>query len=195
MKKNKLTTYDLRLKTIYILLFTLYLLLFTSCENDLKKVTSSTYIEDTPVQWLKEAELIYSDSGKVQMLLKAPIINRYLGESQYNEFPKGIKAYFYDDKGVVKSYLTAKYAIHMEKKKIMDAKNDVVFVNKENNEQLNTEHLVWDEKKGIIYSDKFVKITTKDEILLGEGFESDETFNKWVIKKPKGSFPIKLDSK
>ena len=178
---------------IWFLLVSFYLLAFISCENDIKKVTSSSVLDETPVQWLKDAELIYSDSGKVQMMLKAPLINRYNGENPYNEFPKGLIAYFYDENGIVKSYLTANYAIHYEKKRIMEAKNNVVFVNEEHKEQLNTEHLVWDEKKAIIFSDQFVKITTKDEILLGEGFESDETFNKWVIKKPKGSFPVKIN--
>lgn len=163
-----------------------------SCENDLKHISSGV-IEEMPVQWLKDAELIYSDSARVQMLLKAPLINRYKGEDEYNEFPKGIKAFFYNHKGEIKSFLTANYAIHFEKMKLMEAKNNVVFVNKENNETLNTEHLVWNEKRGIIYSENFVKITTKDEILIGEGFESDENFEKWVIKKPKGSFPIKVD--
>jgi hypothetical protein len=61
----------------------------------------------------------------------------------------------------------------------------------EKNEQLNTEHLVWDEQKGLIYSDKFVKINTGKEILMGEGMESDERFNRWKIKRPKGSITIK----
>jgi LPS export ABC transporter protein LptC len=175
----------------YILLLVFGILFFVSCENDIKKVSLSG-IEDLPEQTLKDAELIYSDSGKVQMLLKAPVIDRYGGEENYNEFPKGIKASFYDEKGQIKSSLTANYAIHFEKMKIMEAKNNVVLVNRENNEQLNTEHLVWDEKRAIIYSDKFVKITTKDEVLLGEGFESDETFTKWKIISPKGSFPLRV---
>jgi LPS export ABC transporter protein LptC len=165
---------------------------FTSCKNDIKKLTSLAMIEETPVQWLKNAELIYSDSGEVQMILKTPLINRYLGDNPYNEFPKGIIATFYNSKGKIISWLTANYAISFEKKKTIEAKNDVVFVNTENNEKLNTEHLIWDQRKAMIYSDKFVKITTKDEVLLGEGFESDEAFNKWTIKNPKGSFPVEV---
>ena len=175
----------------YFLLLIFNFSVFTSCENDIKKI-SSTSLEEGPMQWLKDAELIYSDSGKTQMILKAPMIYRYGREAQINEFPKGIKAYFYDEHNIVKSHLEANYAIHYEKKKLMEAKNNVIFVNEEHKEKLNTEHLVWDEKKAMIYSDKFVKITTKDEIIFGEGFESDEAFNKWIIKKPKGSFPIKV---
>ena len=68
----------------------------------------------------------------------------------------------------------------------MEAKNNVVIVNAEG-EQLNTEHLIWDRKKRIIYSNVFVKITTEDEIIMGEGFESNEQFSKYKILKPKGT--------
>jgi hypothetical protein len=43
------------------------------------------------------------------------------------------------------------------------------------NEILNTEYLVWDQKKKIIFSDKKVQVTTPNDIIFGEGFESDET--------------------
>lgn len=42
-----------------------------------------------------------------------------------------------------------------------------------------------------IYSDKFVRITTEDEILYGEGFESNQEFTNWKIIKPTGSIKIK----
>lgn len=102
---------------------------------------------------------------------------------------KGISAYFYDINMQVKSKLTANYAINYEKDKIMEARNNVVVVN-EKNEQLNTEKLVWDQQKAIIYSDKYVKINTGKEILWGIGMESDERFEKWHIKNVQGSFSM-----
>ena len=74
----------------------------------------------------------------------------------------------------------------------MEAKNNVVVVN-QIGEKLNTEHLIWDEKKRRIYSNDFVKITKKDEIVIGEGMEADESFDKWVIRKPKATFFINVD--
>ena len=68
----------------------------------------------------------------------------------------------------------------------MEAMNDVVITNAEG-EKLNTEHLIWDRKAQRIYSEVFVKITTEDEIIMGEGFESNETFSKYKILKPKGT--------
>jgi hypothetical protein len=49
------------------------------------------------------------------------------------------------------------------------------------------EHLIWDRAENKIYSNEFVKITTDDEIIMGEGFESNEQFTKYRILKPKGT--------
>ena len=68
----------------------------------------------------------------------------------------------------------------------MEAKYDVVIVNSEG-ERLNTEHLIWDRKNQRIYSNVFVTITTEDEVIMGEGFESNESFTKYKILKPKGT--------
>ena len=68
----------------------------------------------------------------------------------------------------------------------------MVVVNQQN-QTINTELLIWDQKKAMIYSDKFVKITTEDEVLFGDGFESDETFDKWIILKPRGSFRVETE--
>jgi len=35
-----------------------------------------------------------------------------------------------------------------------------------------------------------VKITTADGVVFGEGFDSDENFDHWVIKKTSGSFYV-----
>ncbi len=176
----------------YFLFFLIFLITFISCENDIKVINTIGNKDYLPVESAKDIETIYSDSGKVLMLLKAPQLDHYVGEKNYLEMPKGVSMFFYDSLQNVKSYLTANYAISYEKEKIMEAKNDVVVVN-EKNEKLNTEHLVWDQTKGIIYSDKFVKINTGKEILMGEGMESDERFDSWKIKRPKGSITIKED--
>jgi lipopolysaccharide assembly outer membrane protein LptD (OstA) len=71
----------------------------------------------------------------------------------------------------------------------MVASGNVEVIN-EKKEQLNTEKLYWNQKEGKIYSNDFVKITTQEEILMGEGFESNEDFTKYSIKKLKGTINI-----
>jgi hypothetical protein len=71
----------------------------------------------------------------------------------------------------------------------MEARKNVVVVN-EKGERLNTEHLIWDEKKEKLLSDDFVKITTKDEIFYGNGFEANQDFTKYRIYKLKGTISL-----
>ncbi len=159
-----------------------------ACENDVNKVKLCTEEDSLPVVSIKDVELIYSDSGQVQILLTSKQLKKYAGKKPFTEFPKGFEILFFDSLKNIKSKITANYGISYDKRKIMEAKNNVVVINNEKNERLNTEHLVWDQNKRMIYSDVFVKIKQKDRELYGKGLESDETFNKWKILKPTGVF-------
>ncbi len=132
----------------------------------------------------------YSDSGMVQAKLTGPQMDNYMAANPYVEFPKGFKMLFYDEQMKVSSWLRANYGIRREKEKTMEAKGDVVVVN-EKGEQLNAEHLIWEEEKQLIHSDKFVKITTADEIIFGDGFESNQDFTKYKIFKIRGTISLK----
>jgi precorrin-4 methylase len=87
--------------------------------------------------------------------------------------------------------LKCKYAKYLINEELWEAKNDVEVNNSAESEKINTHQLFWNMKKEMIYSDKFVRITTADEILFGEGFESNQEFSKWKIIKPTGSIRIK----
>lgn len=177
------------LKTIFPVIIVCF---FYSCENDIKTINTIGSKDYLPVEVAKDVETIYSDSGQVVVKVEAPQLDRYEGEKPYVEMTKGVSVFFYDSAMNVKSKLTAKYAISYEKEKIMEAKNDVVVVN-EKQEQLNTEHLVWNQAKATIYSDKFVKINTGKSIIWGEGMNSDERFDKWTVLKVKGTITLNED--
>jgi LPS export ABC transporter protein LptC len=72
----------------------------------------------------------------------------------------------------------------------MEARNNVVVTNSKG-ETLNTEQLMWDERSEKLYSDVFVKITTPDQIIFGEGFESNQNFTQYRINKIKGTIKVK----
>jgi len=112
-----------------------------------------------------------------------------MGKEPYIELTEGINLVFYDDYGDITSHLTANYAINYEQEDRMEARSDVVLINVAG-EKLNTEHLIWNQKKGIMYSEEFVKITTADEIIWGEGFESNQSFTNFKIKHIKGTILV-----
>lgn len=165
---------------------------FISCENDLDKVKLYSKGKITPTESAKNIKILYSDSAKVQVELTAPVFNHFETENPYIEMPKGLLAIFYDDKLEVKSRLKADYGVRFINEMKMEARKNVVVVNQKG-ETLNTEHLIWDESKQKLYSDEFVKITTKDEIIFGNGFEANQDFSKYKIFNIKGTISLNND--
>ena len=170
----------------------LVLLAFTACENDTNEVKKVTERKVYPIETLENVDMLYSEEASLKVKLKAPRIEKYGGQKPYNEMQDGIDVSFFDSLMNVTSHITANYAIDKISEHLMEARNNVVVVN-EKKEQLNTEHLVWDRKNGRIYSDEFVKITTEDEIIMGEGFESNQEFTRYKIKRPKGTLSREED--
>ncbi len=167
------------------------LLILISCENDIEVIKAFSQDTLMPRQSLIDAGIVYTDSGRIQMRITAPEIHYFdEGSEQYTEFPYGVLAEFFDRYENVESQLSSKYAIYYTDKDLWEAKDSVVVINQAG-EILNTEQLFWDERNQIIYSNSFVKVTRPDEVIMGEGFEADETFTRWKIKKIQGTIYIR----
>ena len=119
-------------------------------------------------------------------------MEEYEGEEAYMEMVKGIEVLFYDSLQKITTTLTSNYAINRIGKNIMEAKNDVIVVN-EKGEKLNTEHLIWDRNTQKITSDVFVKITTAEQVLMGDGLIANQDFSDYKILKPRGVINIEND--
>ena len=183
-------------KILYISLFILSFISFTACENDIDLVNSITSASEKklPMESSKNVEFLYSDSAVVRARLKAPQIDRYGGKKPYLELPQGMNIVFYQRTKAEQTNLTANYGIGfdngnglMEK---MEAKGNVIVIN-EKGEKLNTEHLTWNAFTKKIYTDDFVKITTKDQVICGDGMEADQDFSEYKIKNVTGTFDVK----
>ncbi len=135
-----------------------------------------------------------TDSGYLQVILKSPLMQKFEGKDPYVEFPEGFEVTFYNDSGEQVSYMRANYGINYEKQDLIRARNDVVVINFEKEEELRTENLVWDKKKKIIYSNTFVKITAPDKVIYGDSMWANESFSKREIIKFKADIDIEEDS-
>lgn len=181
-------------KSLTILSIFFVSLFFIACENDPTIVKNIGSNSKLPAQKIINAEILYSDSGIVKAKINAPLLEYYSGDNPYTEFKKGLKMVLLDKDKKPETQMKANYAIKNEKENIIEAKNDVVVKN-ERGETLNTEHLIWDEGKDLIKSDAFVKITTPDKIIMGDGLESNQSFTKYKILKIKGTINLKDDGK
>jgi LPS export ABC transporter protein LptC len=179
-------------RILFLLLVTGGFLVF-SCENDLERIQKITSLDHMPDAAGQKYEILYSDSFQVKVRILAPKIERYARlEEPYIEFPQGLTAYFYDDSLNIEAYIKAKHAIYREDERLWEAKNNVEGQNLKNRNQLNTEHLFWDEKRKMIYSNTQSRIVNEDGTFYGEkGFEAKQDLSWYRLNKSKGVVNIK----
>lgn len=177
------------LNHIFIGLILLSLLL--ACENDLSEVQKFIVEEQVAIEVGEGVEVVYSDSGRVQMKVIAPILHRHLDKKEpKREFPKGIKVLFMGKDQQIESSLTGKHAIELEHQQRTTFRDSVVVFVLNTGEKLETDHLIWDQKEGKIYTDQLVRMTTIDKQIWGYGFEADREFKNWSIKAVKGELKV-----
>ena len=166
-----------------------------ACKNEMSEVVAVNFSDTLPDIAGKDVAFTYSDSANVQVRLTGPVMHAYDGDEPYTLFPEGFMVEFYDSVLTVTTVITAEYGIHYREKGIMEARKNVVVTNYETKEQLNTEELIWDEKKELIYSNKFVKITMEDGVLYGDTLIANQDFSKRQILHIYGEIEVEDDKK
>lgn len=170
------------------------LLLLSSCSKEKDVVAVKLRSEDDPAMSASNIDVFFSDSGRVQARLTAPLLNQYSGKLPRMDFPKGFYLIMYDSIMRVKSTIKADYGIRFDLRGYMEARGNVIVRNEQKNEQLNTEHLIWDERNHRIYNTDPIKVTTPGKVLYGNDLESDEAFTRYNFKNPSGQMMVRKDS-
>jgi len=167
------------------------LVMLFACKNDLKEIAAIDFSSDTvPDVSARNIDFTFSDSARVQIRLTGPVMLAYEGDDPYMVFPEGFRVDFYDSVMNITSTITGNYGIHYRKREIMEARQNVVVTNFETGERLDTEELIWDQKKELIYSNKFVKISSEDGVIYGDGLEAEQDFSKRKIINPSGEIEV-----
>lgn len=187
IQNNKVLS-ALALRTFIVLTV---LVFFTGCENSREEIEQLTYETiELPASTSKNVHLNYSDSAQIKIKLFAPVLDQYSTKDQpYDLMPEGLTIEFLDSLGNVEAQVIANHAIHYPKLNILELSNDVRVFNVDG-DRLNSEHMVWNSKTQKITSDDFVKITTGDEIIYGDGFEANQDFTGYKISHIKGTISI-----
>ena len=159
------------------------------CENTPEQINQIVQTDTLPAETGTNVELIFSDSARVKLIISAPVLERYVNDSNITEFPEGVTLKVYNKLGEIESTLNANYGRHFPDQKKLEVRDQVKVVNTEGH-IMETEHLIWTEDDRMINSDEFVKINTGREIIYGEGLEAKEDFSKYRIKKIKGTITV-----
>ena len=169
--------------------FVAVICLFVSCSEpkevvEVQERSSMARLSATDVVTL------VSDSGVTRYRVNAKVWKVFdKAEDPYWDFPEGIHFDRFDPNMNVDAEIESKIAIYYTDRKLWDLRDSVHAMNLEG-EHFECDQLFWDESLEKVYSNGKIKITQKDKIIYGQGFESNQTFTKYVIKKPEGIFPI-----
>ncbi|PIQ21195.1 MAG: LPS export ABC transporter periplasmic protein LptC [Cytophagales bacterium CG18_big_fil_WC_8_21_14_2_50_42_9] len=153
-------------------------------DEDLKKKV----VYKGPISQARDVATLYSDSARLQIKLSAPLQLQY--ENGDGIYPKGINVIFYDKQGRIANTVRANYGKYDKRKDSYFAQGNVIVNNVIKDETMRTEELHWDKQKRRLFTDKFVTIQTKTDVIKGHGLTANQDFSNWKISKTTGFFSI-----
>ncbi|KAA5534739.1 LPS export ABC transporter periplasmic protein LptC [Taibaiella lutea] len=178
------------IKKTGILILLPAMFIFNSCENDLSKLPGNSDLKDLDADRASEVTFIYSENGKTKAkLYTKEFVGNENAKPPYIDFKKGVRMELFDENLKIENIVTAKTARYYNKDGNVIAKDSVVARNAKG-EKLQSEELIWNRKLEKFYTEKFVRITTKDQIVWGEGLEANQDFSHVIIKNQRGSIPV-----
>ncbi len=167
-------------------------ILLCSCEEGAPEIDPAAD-EALMTEYSENLTIIESQNGKRSYRFTTPLIEGYSqAREPYREFRKGIRMVTYQDDSLtsVDVVLTANYAIYYEKRKLWEAKGNVV-VEKFDGKKLFTQQLFWNATTKKVYSNVDTRIVQGDRVdAVGAGFETDEEFKDWRFRYSKGQTEI-----
>jgi len=140
--------------------------------------------KDFPSRTLINAHVIYKDSGKIVLDLKAPLIEEYaMIDSPFTKFPDGVKMYFYSKNNIDSpGFLRANWGMMSEIKGLYEGRGNVVVIS-EKGDTLKTQQLFWNKKLRKIYTRDTVFIISKegDSLRSNNGLEAKDDLSEYML--------------
>lgn len=168
------------------------LLLFTiACSQEVKEVVDATYDpEKSYTMKATQVNTLISDSGITRYRIEAAewiVFGK--AKEPYWYFPEGIYVEKFDTLFHSEASIKADTAYYFDKKGLWHLIGNVE-VESLQGEQFDTSELFWDQKKEKVYSDKYIRIQQKEQIITGVGFESNQNMTRYKIFNSQGEFPV-----
>ena len=169
-----------------ILRVSILALCLCSCEEKIKpSVLGGVSSTTLPSQESWNTTVTFTDSGTVKAILKAGHISAFDATKQ-TMLDSKVHLDFFDENGKHSSVLTSETGKVDESTNNLEAIGNVVVVS-DSGVVVETEKLFWDNKRQLIHSDDFVRITSPKEKLAGHGFESDQSLKNYKIFRVTGT--------
>jgi LPS export ABC transporter protein LptC len=167
------------------------LLLSASCSKEKKEVVEVAFDPETSYTMrTTDVSTLISDSGITRYRANA---GEWLVFSKAAEpywyFPEGFYLEKFDTLFQAEATIKSDTAYYYKKKDLWKLVGNVEIKNPEG-EYFETSELYWNGTEEKIYSDKFIRIEQKDQVITGVGFESNQSMTKYKIFNSTGIFPV-----
>ncbi|MFL1013075.1 LPS export ABC transporter periplasmic protein LptC [Flavisericum labens] len=163
--------------------------MFFSCNDSLKEVQKIGISENEPIGVDYNMNVKYTDSGRVSAnLISTKMLDYTNRDFPFYEFVDGVTLYVYD-KDNNKNTIVADYAIVYKNTDLIDMRSNVVITTHDNN-VLKTDQLYYDQKKDWLFTNKTVEFQIKQDLIKGNGFDSDSKFENAQVLEVTGIITI-----
>jgi len=133
-----------------------------------------------PDQEARDFTLTESQEGRKNWTLWASYAAMYNDQSLVDA--KTVRIEFFDKEGKRFSTLVARQGRVHQRTNDLEARGNVV-VTTESGIRMETDSLRWQNRVGKIVSDGFVKVTRKNDVVTGYGFESDPSLDHFHLRR------------
>ena len=159
--------------------------MFFSCKNNFKDVQNIGVLDSGPLTIAENINTKYTDSGKLKLHLISPKMLNYSNrEFAFYEFPEGINLTLFDKENK-KSNVVADFAVLYNDTNLIDLQKKVVLTTY-NKDTLYADQLYYDQKKEWLFTNLPVRFRTKDQLINGNGFDSNRDFTNAQVLEVTG---------
>ncbi|MFN8282687.1 MAG: LPS export ABC transporter periplasmic protein LptC [Chitinophagales bacterium] len=190
--KKKTSPINTHPSFILFILLVFLIILQTSCEQvPLAKIKAMFDEKDADVEVADSVKFTYKEGEYARAVVTAPKVKRYTKEQSKLEFSNGLLVRFYEALDMI-SVLKADYGVNDDAKQLIITSGNVHMENAKN-EIMETQELTWNIKTKKVWTDKAIRIKTPDNIINGIGFDADEDFSNYTIRKVTGVVAVDDD--
>lgn len=157
------------------------------CGNDIEK-TKMFERKTLPDNTITNARIQRSESGKLQLVMYAPIIEQYSKPEPKTIYPKGVYMRFFNGPNQPTATLRARYAETLENRNTMMVRDSVVIVDLQRGDTVYLKDLTWNSQEHRVYSKNPLRSKNGPRITIGDRFESDDAFEAPQIYHQRGTF-------
>ncbi|WP_396601946.1 LPS export ABC transporter periplasmic protein LptC [Algibacter sp. R77976] len=159
--------------------------MFFSCNDSFKQIQKIGISENEPIGEDYNVNLKYTDSGRVSAnLISTKVLDYTNRDFPFHQFTEGVTLYIYD-KDNKKSTIKADNAFVYENTDLIDMQDNVVITTHDNR-VLKTEQLFYDQKKEWFSTNKPVSFKTDQDLINGNGFDSNKDFSNAEVLEVTG---------